>query len=79
MKLHRNYQVLFSLFFNLFFCFSVLQTKCKPNPCLNGGTCTHVSGGFECSCSFGYKGETCERKQIFSFHSIANLVGFGCN
>ena len=44
------------------FLFAVMRTKCKPNPCLNGGSCTDVKGGFECSCPYGYKGETCDRK-----------------
>ena len=44
------------------FLFAVVRTKCKPNPCLNGGSCTDVKGGFECSCPYGYKGETCDRK-----------------
>lgn len=55
---------------DIFVTFSVMRTKCKPNPCLNGGTCTDVNGGFECSCSFGYKGETCERKS-YSFHVMS--------
>lgn len=29
------------------------------NPCLNGGTCMDLIGGFVCQCASGYTGETC--------------------
>lgn len=58
---------------NLRFCFPVLRTKCKPNPCMNGGSCTDLNGGFECACSFGYKGETCDRKNKYTCILIHNV------
>jgi hypothetical protein len=34
---------------------------CDPNPCMNGGTCTEVSGAATCSnCNAGYSGDRCE-------------------
>ena len=34
--------------------------ECDPNPCKNGGTCTDGVAGFECVCTAGYSGSTCE-------------------
>ncbi|XP_031564353.1 fibropellin-1-like [Actinia tenebrosa] len=33
---------------------------CQPEPCQNGGTCTVVSHGHECTCSPGFMGTHCE-------------------
>lgn len=33
---------------------------CGSQPCLNGGSCTEVAGGFECQCHVRFKGLTCE-------------------
>ncbi|XP_019617396.1 PREDICTED: sushi, von Willebrand factor type A, EGF and pentraxin domain-containing protein 1-like [Branchiostoma belcheri] len=33
---------------------------CIPNPCKNGGTCTDLVNDFQCSCSAGYSGDTCQ-------------------
>lgn len=37
---------------------------------MNGGTCTDLNGGFDCTCSFGYKGETCDRKNKYIYKFI---------
>ncbi|XP_036403919.1 slit homolog 3 protein [Megalops cyprinoides] len=41
-----------------------LMSKCAPclaNPCQNNGTCvSDVSGTYQCTCPFGYKGRNCE-------------------
>ncbi|XP_047432225.1 vitamin K-dependent protein Z-like isoform X3 [Mugil cephalus] len=34
--------------------------QCDPNPCLHGGNCTDMVGGFSCSCSAPYYGPACE-------------------
>ncbi|XP_053722048.1 von Willebrand factor A domain-containing protein 2 [Synchiropus splendidus] len=34
---------------------------CKPNPCMNGGTCTLSRGSFNCSCE-GFEGPHCETR-----------------
>merc|ERR1711871_725432 len=35
---------------------------CLPEPCANGGVCSHIPWGFTCDCSgTGYGGDTCER------------------
>lgn len=36
------------------------HSSCEPTPCQNGGTCTVVSHGFECTCSPGFMGTHCE-------------------
>ena len=33
--------------------------ECQNNPCLNGGTCEDLLGGFQCECRDGFKGDTC--------------------
>lgn len=34
--------------------------QCVPNPCLHGGNCTDMVGGFNCSCSAPHGGPICE-------------------
>ncbi|KAF3853628.1 hypothetical protein F7725_014316 [Dissostichus mawsoni] len=36
---------------------------CRPNPCMNDGTCILSKGSFRCQCQ-GYEGPHCERKSI---------------
>jgi hypothetical protein len=38
----------------------VQSSICYPNPCLNGGTCVFLLGGYVCSCVGGYSGQNCE-------------------
>lgn len=38
------------------------QNVCQSGPCMNGGACTSLIGGFNCSCSSGYTGKFCERR-----------------
>merc|ERR1711871_299530 len=36
---------------------------CLPEPCANGGVCSHIPWGFTCDCSgTGFGGDTCERQ-----------------
>ena len=32
---------------------------CANSPCENGGTCTEVPGGYECSCTEPWTGQSC--------------------
>lgn len=41
--------------------------ECASNPCQNGATCSDLENGFQCSCSFGYKGRFCEEGNILFF------------
>ncbi|KAL9961552.1 hypothetical protein ACROYT_G030511 [Oculina patagonica] len=36
------------------------HSTCEPTPCQNGGTCTVVAHGYECTCSPGFMGTHCE-------------------
>ena len=41
--------------------FSILDIdKCASSPCQNGGTCTNMVNGYNCTCTAGYDGENCE-------------------
>lgn len=31
-------------------------------PCLNGGTCSNFSGGYNCTCAAGWTGENCDQE-----------------
>ena len=33
--------------------------ECESDPCLNGGTCTDVINGYQCTCQPGYTGNNC--------------------
>ena len=39
-----------------------VNDNCADSPCLNGGTCTSLESGFECSCARGYKGLKCRKR-----------------
>lgn len=34
--------------------------ECLSNPCLNGGMCEDLMGGYSCNCAIGYSGDSCE-------------------
>ena len=34
--------------------------ECLNNPCLNGGTCENVEGGYTCRCVAGWEGPECD-------------------
>ena len=53
-------KTILTVFFSLFLI--PAHSSCEPTPCQNGGTCTVVSHGFECTCSPGFMGTHCERK-----------------
>lgn len=41
------------------------ESKCEPNPCMNGAVCfDQDDGGYRCQCSHGYKGMHCEGNSI---------------
>ncbi|XP_052809439.1 neurogenic locus notch homolog protein 1-like [Mya arenaria] len=33
---------------------------CLPSPCINGGVCTDIVGGYTCACADGFDGDNCE-------------------
>uniref|UniRef100_A0A3P8SLP8 Protein Z, vitamin K-dependent plasma glycoprotein b n=1 Tax=Amphiprion percula TaxID=161767 RepID=A0A3P8SLP8_AMPPE len=38
--------------------------QCEPNPCLHGGNCTDMVGGFSCSCPAPHHGRLCELEEL---------------
>ena len=50
--------------------------ECAPNPCLNDGTCFHLTYGFECVCQSGWTGEACEtsKNTLYYYKSQQNYV-----
>ena len=40
------------------------RDPCNPNPCKNGGKCTPNGDKFTCSCTAGWKGDTCETSNL---------------
>ena len=38
--------------------------ECDSGPCMNDGTCTDGVNSFECVCSLGYMGTTCEAGKV---------------
>ena len=41
-----------------------LVPYCRSGSCLNGGTCTNIHLGFNCSCTSSHSGEQCEHKNL---------------
>lgn len=39
---------------------------CDPNPCLNGGTCESITGGFSCTCADGFVGMNCGEQALLT-------------
>lgn len=48
---------------------------CKTNPCQNGGSCTELDSGFQCSCLPGYRGKRCQGILIIVDVVTFNLAG----
>ena len=45
--------------------FLLLEDKCHPNPCKNGGVCTEANGQYVCTCAEGFKGINCQGLILF--------------
>lgn len=41
-------------------CHLAKQTKCRSNPCLNGGTCVNTGDYYQCICRDGFEGNHCQ-------------------
>lgn len=51
--------------------------ECLSNPCLNGGACEDLSGGYTCNCPVGFSGDHCD-VDIDECHSAPCLHGGSC-
>ncbi|KAK3102280.1 hypothetical protein FSP39_010178 [Pinctada imbricata] len=52
--------------------------RCRPSPCLNGGTCINMEGTFRCNCPSGFIGSTCsERTEKCNFHGEVSCQNNG--
>ena len=40
----------------------VVYNACKSSPCMNGGRCTKIDQGYECTCSGYFDGTNCKRE-----------------
>lgn len=47
----------------IFILFCLEEAMCTHNPCKNGGTCTEIEKGFQCSCARGFRGKTCQGEE----------------
>merc|ERR1719201_2359913 len=49
---------------------------CLPEPCSNGGVCSHIPWGFTCDCSgTGYGGDTCDSPLPESESCVGDITG----
>lgn len=46
----------------------VSDNTCNPDPCQNGATCTVTWNDFNCTCTFGFKGKTCEDREYCALY-----------
>ena len=51
---------------------------CESAPCLNGGSCTDTDTGFTCTCTKGWRGNTCEESKFFPFFELFYLYAYFC-
>ena len=47
---------------------------CATNPCLNDGTCADYVNGFDCFCTDGYSGDTCEIGKKLLYRRIKKFI-----
>lgn len=58
-----DYYVQFKCAANRVFLNNICTAKndyCTPQPCVNGGSCSNVFGGYTCTCLFGFTGKNCQ-------------------
>ena len=59
-------------------CDHVHTDNCDSQPCQNGGTCTSLPAGYNCSCPHGYEGTQCERGRCLVLTKVADQPPQSC-
>ena len=58
--------------FHITYFFSADINECASNPCLNGGTCTDLVNGYECTCAPGWTGDFCQTGRHCNINNVSN-------
>ena len=61
----------------VFFFLSLEEAMCKTSPCRNGGSCTELDNGFQCSCLPGYRGKKMSRWYYYTMINYSTTLNFG--
>ena len=57
--------------------FNLEVDECASAPCMNGATCGDMVGGFNCTCTPGWAGPTCEQGKDVLLNTLCVLASVG--
>lgn len=66
-NLSKNSCLLFAVYVYRNVYLFLVENKCEPNPCINGGTCSESEDDYVCTCREGFLGHSCESKKPLNF------------